>query len=65
MKFFLTVLPDNAVKKSHHRIEVALKNSGFRIAGKKYIINMAPADIKKEASAYDLPLAMGISASTN
>ena len=65
IKFFLVGLPDNAVKESHYRIEAALKNSGFRIPGKKYIINMAPADIKKEGSAYDLPLAMGILASTN
>ena len=47
IKFFLVGLPDNAVKESHYRIEAALKNSGFRIPGKKYIINMAPADIKK------------------
>lgn len=65
IKFFLVGLPDNAVKESHYRIEAALKNTGFRIPGKKYIINLAPADIKKEGSAYDLPLAMGILASTN
>ena len=65
IKFFLVGLPDNAVKESHYRIEAALKNSSYRIPGKKFIINMAPADIKKEGSAYDLPLAMGILASTN
>ena len=48
IKFFLVGLPDNAVKESQQRIEVALKNNGFRIPSKKFIINMAPADICKE-----------------
>ncbi|MGC6490091.1 MAG: YifB family Mg chelatase-like AAA ATPase [Flavobacteriales bacterium] len=65
IKFFLVGLPDNAVKESHYRIEAALKNTGYKIPGKKYIINMAPADIRKEGSAYDLPLAIGILASTH
>lgn len=65
IKFFLVGLPDNAVKESHYRIEAALKNTGYRIPGKKFIINMAPADIGKEGSAYDLPLAIGILASTH
>ncbi len=65
IKFFLVGLPDNAVKESHYRIEAALKNTGYRIPGKKFIINMAPADIRKEGSAYDLPLAIGILASTH
>ena len=64
IKFFLVGLPDNAVKESHYRIEAALKNSGYRLPGKKFIINMAPADIRKEGSAYDLPLAIGILAAT-
>lgn len=64
IKFFLVGLPDNAVKESHYRIEASLKNIGYRIPGKKFIINMAPADIKKEGSAYDLPLAIGILAAT-
>ena len=64
IKFFLVGLPDNAVKESHYRIEAALKNIGYRIPGKKFIINMAPADIRKEGSAYDLPLAIGILAAT-
>jgi magnesium chelatase family protein len=57
-------LPDNAVKESHHRIQAALKNNGYRIPGKKIVINMAPADIRKEGSAYDLPIAIGILAAT-
>lgn len=64
IKFFLVGLPDNAVRESHQRIEAALKNNGYRIPGKKFIINMAPADIRKEGSAYDLPLAIGILAAT-
>ncbi len=58
--FFLVGLPDNAVKESHQRIEAALKHIGYRLPGKKIVINMAPADIKKEGSAYDLTIAMGI-----
>ncbi|MBL6662850.1 MAG: YifB family Mg chelatase-like AAA ATPase [Flavobacteriales bacterium] len=65
IKFFLVGLPDNAVKESHFRIEAALKNTGYRLPGKKFIINMAPADIRKEGSAYDLPLAIGILAATH
>ncbi|MGB0871271.1 MAG: YifB family Mg chelatase-like AAA ATPase, partial [Flavobacteriales bacterium] len=59
-KFFLVGLPDSAVKESEHRIEAALKNIGYRKPGKKIIINMAPADIRKEGSAYDVTLALGI-----
>ena len=55
IKFFLVGLPDNAVKESEQRIRAALQNNGYRIPGKKIIINMAPADIKKEGSSYDLP----------
>jgi len=62
--FFLVGLPDNAVKESHQRIEAALKYVGYRIPGKKIVINMAPADIRKEGSAYDLTIAMGILAAT-
>ncbi|MCK5776214.1 MAG: magnesium chelatase, partial [Bacteroidales bacterium] len=62
--FFLVGLPDNAVRESHQRIEAALKYIGYRIPGKKIVINMAPADIRKEGSAYDLTIAMGILAAT-
>ncbi len=60
INFFLVGLPDNAVKESQQRIESALQAFGFRMPGKKVVINMAPADIRKEGSAYDLPLAIGI-----
>lgn len=60
IQFFLVGLPDAVVKESHQRIESALRNNGFKIPGKKIVINMAPADIKKEGSAYDLTIAIGI-----
>lgn len=62
--FFLVGLPDSAIKESQQRIDSALKYYGFRIPGKKIIINMAPADVRKEGSAYDLTLAMGILAAS-
>lgn len=64
IKFFLVGLPDNAVKESQQRIEAALKNNGYKIPGKKITINMAPADIRKEGSAYDLTIAIGIMAAS-
>ncbi len=64
IRFFLVGLPDNAVKESHQRISAALKNNGYKIPGKEITINMAPADIKKEGSAYDLTLAIGILAAS-
>jgi len=63
-KFFLVGLPDNAVKESHQRIDAALKNTGFRWPGFRIIVNMAPADIRKEGSSYDLTIAMGILAAS-
>ena len=65
MKYFLVGLPDNAVKESQQRIEAALKNNGFRMPRKKIVINMAPADIRKEGSAYDLTIAVGILAASD
>lgn len=53
-------LPDSAVKESEHRVEAALKNLGYYIPRQKIIVNMAPADLRKEGSAYDLPIALGI-----
>ncbi len=64
-KFFLVGLPDNAVKESHQRIDAALKNTGFRWPGFRIIVNMAPADIRKEGSSYDLTIAMAILAASN
>lgn len=58
--YFLVGLPDNAVKESYSRIEAAVKNVGYKIPGKRITINMAPADIRKEGTAYDLSLAIGI-----
>lgn len=60
INFFMVGLPDNAVKESHHRIDSALRNTGYKIPGKKIVINMAPADIRKEGSSYDLPIAVAI-----
>lgn len=61
-KFIIVGLPDNAVKESQQRVDSALRVIDSRIPGKRIIINMAPADVKKEGSAYDLPLALGIMA---
>ena len=63
--YHLVGLPDNAIKESNFRIAAALQNNGYRIPGKKIIINMSPADLRKEGSAYDLTLALGILASTD
>lgn len=63
--YHLVGLPDNAIKESNYRIAAALQNNGYRIPGKKITINMAPADMRKEGSAYDLPLALGILAASN
>lgn len=58
--YHLVGLPDNAIKESCYRIAAALKNTGYELPGKKITINMAPADLRKEGSAYDLTLAIGI-----
>lgn len=60
INFFLVGLPDNAVKESQQRIKAAFANSGFKFPGKEITVNMAPADIKKEGSAYDLTIGAGI-----
>ena len=64
VNFMLVGLPDNAVKESQQRIESALHQYGYRIPGKRVVVNMAPADIRKEGSAYDLTLAIGILAAS-
>ncbi len=64
-KFFLVGLPDNAVKESQHRIESTLRTNGFKMPGRRIVINMAPADIRKEGAAYDLTLAIGILAASD
>ncbi|WCO00422.1 YifB family Mg chelatase-like AAA ATPase [Psychroserpens ponticola] len=63
--YHLVGLPDNAIKESNFRIAAALQNNGYKIPGKKIIINMSPADLRKEGSAYDLTLAIGILVATN
>ncbi len=60
IRFFLVGLPDNAVKESHERIQSAFQYNGLKFPSKQIIVNMAPADIRKEGSAYDLPIAIGI-----
>lgn len=62
--YHLVGLPDNAIKESSYRIAAALKNNGYQLPGKKITINMAPADLRKEGSAYDLTLAIGILAAS-
>ncbi|MCF8294921.1 MAG: YifB family Mg chelatase-like AAA ATPase [Bacteroidales bacterium] len=60
INFHLVGLPDSAIKESQQRIISALKESGFKMPGKKVVINLAPASIRKEGAAYDLAIAMGI-----
>jgi len=60
IRFNMVGLADLAVRESQQRIDAALRYHGFKLPGKKTVINMAPADIHKEGSAYDLPIAMGI-----
>lgn len=64
VNFYLVGLPDNAVKESQQRIDTALKQHGYKIPGKQITVNMAPADIRKEGSAYDLTIAIGILAAS-
>ncbi len=64
INFHLVGLPDSAVKESQQRIESAIKTNEYKWPGKKIVINMAPADIRKEGSAYDLTLATGILAAS-
>ncbi len=61
---FMVGLPDSAVKEAQHRMEAAIKNCGFRYPRMKQVINLAPADVKKEGSSFDLPIAIGILAAT-
>ena len=61
---YMVGLPDNAVKESEQRIRAAFENSQLRMTGKKVVVNLAPADLRKEGSAFDLPIAIGILAAT-
>ncbi len=60
INFFLVGLPDSAVRESQQRIATALESNELKMPKKRVVINMAPADIRKEGAAYDLPLAIGI-----
>ena len=59
-KFAVVGLPDVAVKESSHRVSAAIKNSGFVFPHRYITVNLAPADVRKEGSAFDLPMAIGI-----
>ncbi|MGN5954520.1 YifB family Mg chelatase-like AAA ATPase [Sphingobacterium lactis] len=65
LKYFIVGLPDNAVKESLQRIESAILSIGYRMPRQKIVINLAPADIRKEGSSYDLSIAIGILASSD
>ena len=57
---YLVGLPDNAVRESEQRIRAAFENSGYKMSGRKMVVNLAPADLRKEGSSFDLPIAIGI-----
>ena len=61
---YMVGLPDNAVRESQERIRAAFVNCSYRMSGKKIVVNLAPADIRKEGSAYDLPIAIAILAAS-
>jgi magnesium chelatase family protein len=63
-KYFMVGLPDNAVKESLQRVESAIHVSGYKMPRQKIVVNLAPADIRKEGSSYDLPIAIGILAAS-
>ena len=64
ISYTIVGLPDTAVKESHERVMTALQNSGFDVPRRRVVINMSPADVKKEGAAYDLPIAVGMLAAT-
>lgn len=64
LNFYLVGLPDNAVKESQQRIRASFKNNGFHFPGKEITVNLAPADIRKEGSVFDLPIALGVLAAS-
>ncbi|MBT3180769.1 MAG: YifB family Mg chelatase-like AAA ATPase [Candidatus Marinimicrobia bacterium] len=59
-KFVTVGLPEGAVKESKERVKAAIRNSGYKLPGKRITINLAPADIRKEGSTFDLPIAVGL-----
>src|SRR5687767_1946353 len=60
LRYFMSGLPDNAIKESQHRVESALKSCKYFMPREKTVVNLAPADIRKEGAAYDLPIALCI-----
>lgn len=64
INFFLVGLPDSTIKESQHRIVAAFKNNGLKWPGFQITVNLAPADIRKEGSAYDLPIALAVLAAS-
>lgn len=60
MRFAMVGLPDNAVKESHERIMAAIENSGYTFPMRQITINLSPADVRKEGSGFDLPMAIGV-----
>jgi magnesium chelatase family protein len=65
LQFFIVGLPDRAINESRQRIHTALKNSGVRLPERKITVNLAPADLKKEGTIFDLPIAVGILQASN
>jgi len=63
-QYYMVGLPDNAVKESLHRVESAIHSAGFRMPRQRIVVNLAPADLRKEGSAYDLAIAIGILAAS-
>lgn len=63
-EMFIVGLPDAAVKESTHRVESAVKEAGYQMPRQKVVVNLAPADIRKEGSSYDLPIAIGVLAAS-
>ena len=63
--YYIVGLPDNAVKESLQRVEAAIKTNNYEMPRTKLVVNMAPADIKKSGSAFDLPIAIGVLGATN
>src|SRR5690606_28973430 len=64
MHYYIVGLPDSAIKESLHRIESAITTTGYRMPRQKIVVNLAPADIRKEGSAYDLSIALGVLAAS-
>src|SRR5580704_10758695 len=60
VQFYIVGLPDTAIKESSKRIKTALQNSGIRLPAKRITVNLAPADLKKEGTLFDLPITLGI-----